>query len=235
MAKDPAFLFYTNDFDSKTKFFTHEQVGMYLRLLMAEHQNGRMTKEQMIYICGRYDNHVFSKFTIDSGGLYFNERLEEEIDRRRKYSKSRSLNRKGNNEEDMSQHMNDDMNNISSTHENHMLVHMETEIETTVLGGVGGIGFDIFWKAYPKKKSKGAAEKWWKKNKPSKELLIKIIASIGKLKQTNDWRKDGGQFIPHPATWLNAKGWEDETGAEAELDRSGLISTAGDYDKLFTS
>ena len=22
--------------------------------------------------------------------------------------------------------------------------------------------------------------------------------------------KDGGQFIPHPSTWLNRNGWEDE-------------------------
>jgi len=29
-----------------------------------------------------------------------------------------------------------------------------------------------------------------------------------------DWRKDSGQFIPHPATWLNAKGWEDSTVIE---------------------
>lgn len=230
MAKDPAFLFYTNDFDSKTRFFTHEQVGMYLRLLMAQHQNGHLTEAQMKYICGRYDKDVFNKFSKDEFGLFFSERLEQEIDRRRQYSKSRSLNRKGNNDQHMSPHI----NNISSTHDNHMGQHMETEIETTVLGGVGDLGFDIFWKAYPKKKSKGDAEKWWKKNKPSKELLIKIVAAIGRLKQTADWKKDNGQFIPYPASWLNSKGWEDETETELVLDRSGLISKAGDYDKLFT-
>lgn len=25
-----------------------------------------------------------------------------------------------------------------------------------------------------------------------------------------DWTKDGGQYIPHAATWLNGKRWEDE-------------------------
>lgn len=73
-----------------------------------------------------------------------------------------------------------------------------------------GVGFDIFWKAYPKKKSKGDAEKWWNKNKPSRELLIEMLAAIGKAKTSRDWEKEGGQYIPHPATWLNSKGWEDE-------------------------
>ena len=25
-----------------------------------------------------------------------------------------------------------------------------------------------------------------------------------------EWKKDGGKYIPHPATWLRARGWEDE-------------------------
>ena len=93
MAKDPAFSFYTNDFDSKTKFFTHEQVGMYLRLLMAQHQHGHLTEQQMIFICGRYDKDVFSKFTPDDNGLFFNDRLDHEIKKRKEYSESRKTNR----------------------------------------------------------------------------------------------------------------------------------------------
>jgi len=65
MAKDPAFLFYANDFDSKTKFFSHEQVGMYLRLLIAQFQIGRLTQEQVLFICKRYDKDVMSKFDKD--------------------------------------------------------------------------------------------------------------------------------------------------------------------------
>jgi len=70
--------------------------------------------------------------------------------------------------------------------------------------------FDVFWLQYPKKKSKGQAEKTWFKIKPTKELLNKILSSISKAKQSHDWQKENGQFIPYPATWLNAKGWEDE-------------------------
>lgn len=70
--------------------------------------------------------------------------------------------------------------------------------------------FNLFWKAYPKKKSKGDAEKWFKKNKPNKALVDVMIAKIEELKKTKEWQKEKGQFIPYPASWLNSKGWEDE-------------------------
>ena len=93
MAKDPAFLFYANDFDSKTKFFSNEQVGMYLRLLIAQFQIGRLKEEHILHICKRYDNDILSKFTKDENGLFFNERLEQECIKRKKYSQSRRDNR----------------------------------------------------------------------------------------------------------------------------------------------
>jgi hypothetical protein len=70
--------------------------------------------------------------------------------------------------------------------------------------------FEEFWKAYPKKKSKGQAEKAWAKIKPTEQLHNEILESLERAKKSADWTKDGGQFIPYPATWLNAKGWEDE-------------------------
>jgi len=74
--------------------------------------------------------------------------------------------------------------------------------------------FNKFWEAYPKKRSKGQAEKAFKKLKPDDSLLKTILDKIELLKLTDDWKKDKGQFIPYPATWLNAKGWEDEIEAE---------------------
>lgn len=70
--------------------------------------------------------------------------------------------------------------------------------------------FVIFWSAYPRKKSKGNAEKAWKKIGPDKDLFETILTSLEKAKKGADWIKNNGQFIPYPATWLNAKGWEDE-------------------------
>lgn len=70
--------------------------------------------------------------------------------------------------------------------------------------------FDEFWKAYPKKRSKGDAEKAWIKISPSPEIREKIFQTIEIMKKTDDWKKDGGKFIPYPASWLNSKGWDDE-------------------------
>jgi hypothetical protein len=70
--------------------------------------------------------------------------------------------------------------------------------------------FSIFWASYPKKVGKGAAEKSWKKIKPTKDLLEKMLNAIETAKQSMQWNKDNGQYIPNPATWLNQKRWEDE-------------------------
>ena len=70
--------------------------------------------------------------------------------------------------------------------------------------------FSIFWASYPKKVGKGAAEKSWKKIKPTKDLLEKMLNAIETAKQSIQWNKDNGQYIPNPATWLNQKRWEDE-------------------------
>ena len=67
-----------------------------------------------------------------------------------------------------------------------------------------------FWKAYPKRKGKGNVEKWFKANKPTDELLAQMLLKIEELKTTADWKKENGQFIPMPYTWLNGKRWDDE-------------------------
>ena len=77
--------------------------------------------------------------------------------------------------------------------------------------------FDEFWAAYPKKKSKGAARKAWDKLKPSPEMRAMILRSIERAKQSSDWLEADGKYIPYPATWLNAEGWED--GVEEEKPR----------------
>lgn len=93
--KDPAFLFYSDNFLSGTMFFTDEQTGKYIRLLCAQHLTGHLKENHMIFICKSYDKDIWDKFTKDDDGLYYNERLEEETLKRRKYSESRSINKKG--------------------------------------------------------------------------------------------------------------------------------------------
>jgi len=70
--------------------------------------------------------------------------------------------------------------------------------------------FGIFWEAYPKKVSKGQAEKAFQHIHPSEGLMGIILAAISKQKKSDDWLKEGGKYIKNPSTWLNARCWEDE-------------------------
>ena len=70
--------------------------------------------------------------------------------------------------------------------------------------------FDSFWDSYPKKVAKEAARKAWRKINPSAALANLILEAIDKHKTTQKWQDKGGEFIPHAATWLNQRRWEDE-------------------------
>lgn len=74
--------------------------------------------------------------------------------------------------------------------------------------------FEEFWTAYPKKVSKAAALKAYRKIKPSESLQAEILAAVSRAKTSVDWSKDDGQFIPYPASWLNARRWEDEAPSQ---------------------
>ena len=88
--------------------------------------------------------------------------------------------------------------------------------------------FDRFWLCYPKKRAKGNARKWFKKNKPSIELVETMLRAIEQQKKSVDWLKDNGQFIPHPCSWLNAEMWEDGV----DLVRQPEIRRSSDIDKI---
>lgn len=70
--------------------------------------------------------------------------------------------------------------------------------------------FNLFWEHYPKKKSKEAARKSFTKYYKELPKLEDLINIVEMNKQTNDWIKDNGQYIPMASTWLNNKRWMDE-------------------------
>ena len=120
MSKDPAFLFYSSDFLTGTLLMSMEQKGKFITLLCIQHQKGHMSERDMLQICGTYDEDIFDKFQKDSDGKFFNERLKEEIDKRKSYSESRRNNRK----------KKDDVIIISDTYVQHM--ENENEIENII-------------------------------------------------------------------------------------------------------
>ena len=95
---------------------SNEQVGKYIRLLCIQHQKGVLSEKDMLKICDSYDEDIFDKFEKCEEGFY-NLRMREEFEKRKKYSESRSNNRK----------KKEDMNNISKSYEEHMENENENE------------------------------------------------------------------------------------------------------------
>ncbi|MCX7504540.1 hypothetical protein [Delftia tsuruhatensis] len=74
-------------------------------------------------------------------------------------------------------------------------------------------GFGEFWSAYPRKVGKDAARKAFAKRKPDADLLAKMLAAVAVQAKSTQWQRDGGQYVPHPSTWLNEGRWNDGEGA----------------------
>lgn len=67
--------------------------------------------------------------------------------------------------------------------------------------------FDEWYALYPRKRGRGQAVKAYRaaRKKVSHELLVTSIK-----RQLPELTKDGINFAPYPATWLNGERWADE-------------------------
>jgi hypothetical protein len=75
----------------------------------------------------------------------------------------------------------------------------------------GSALFEAFWEAWPaheRKRNKGDAETAWA-SMGCAELGNAVMAGLEAAKGSTQWAKDGGAFVPMPASWLRSKGWED--------------------------
>ncbi len=70
-------------------------------------------------------------------------------------------------------------------------------------------GFDAFWSAYPRKQAKPAAAKAFARLRADDALMARMLDAVAQQAASEQWRRDGGQFIPLPASWLNGHRWED--------------------------
>jgi hypothetical protein len=93
-------------------------------------------------------------------------------------------------------------------------------------------GFDEFWKAYPKKIGKQEAKKAWGRQNGNRPDIELIVSKIAELKKSSQWSKDNGQFIPHPATWLNRGGWDDEIKIEIKEQLFDLNKEKNSLDEI---
>ncbi len=92
MAKDPAFLFYSQDFIVGTLTMSFEDKGKYITILAMMHQQGRLTEETIRILVGNISDNLKLKFQIDNNNRWFNSRLEYETEKRNQFVDSRRIN-----------------------------------------------------------------------------------------------------------------------------------------------
>lgn len=228
MGKPPAFQLYASDFYMDTAGWTVAQVGAYTRLLMYEWVNGPMPSDMasLSRIAGISDARTMykmwsgtigKKFISNNGNLLYNKRLEEEREKQFKYREKQAekglsgakIRWKDHIATAIAQAIPDDSSSSSSSSynkEKEKEINKEKEKEKE--------SFELFWKEYPKKQGKGLCLKIWQKLNPSKELLEKILKTISIFKESEQWKKEKGKFIPMPSTWLNQGRWDDELGEQ---------------------
>ena len=74
--------------------------------------------------------------------------------------------------------------------------------------------FEKFWAEYPKKIGKKKAQQVFINLNPNLEV---VLSGLAKWKESKQWTKDDGQFIPHPTTWLNQERWNDEIEVKTKI------------------
>jgi len=79
-----------------------------------------------------------------------------------------------------------------------------------------------FWAAYPRKVGKNAALRRWQALRKAGALpnLTTLLEALQWQKTQDSWQEDGGKYIPHPATWLNAGRWADEPPTIDEIEET---------------
>ena len=119
MSKDPAFLFYPNDYIGGTMGMTFEEKGAYMELLMLQFNRGHMTLHMIGQTVGQTWVKIQDKFIKDADGLWYNERLDLEKERRKTFTESRRNNVSGKN-----QHTKNKEKEVGHM-TTHMIGHME--------------------------------------------------------------------------------------------------------------
>jgi len=92
--------------------------------------------------------------------------------------------------------------------------------------------FARFWQAYPRKVGKAAALAAWRKRKPP---LDAVLAALVWQTKGEQWTRDGGQYVPNPATYLNQGRWEDEPTTVRPTRKLNLIQAPADWRRSGTN
>jgi hypothetical protein len=230
MAKNPAFLFYSQDFFTGVSTMTFEDRGKFITLLALMHQKGRMKEETIRFLVGSISDNLKSKFRIDKNGFWYNERLETEIELRNKFTESRRENgsKGGRPKANAKPKQNLKDNLMEDANEN------ENEIENEDEDKNGEI-FENFRLAYPGVKRGFATEfKDFKKHKDWREVLPQLEQALKQQYYAREENRKNGTFVPewkHLKTYISQRGWEEEINIKPQTHKSnGQKQTGSGFD-----
>jgi len=221
--KDPAVLFYTQDFLTGTFLMTDAQVGKYIRLLCLQQQNGGLTEREMLKICGEKDEDIWAKFNCEDGH-YFNKRMAFEANKRKKFTESRIANLS---------HMDSHMENRNKKYE---ISNKKEENEIIFKNEV----FE-FSEKYNETMLNNFVAYWTEKNKSKTKMRFELEKCFDISRRLATWAsrdKEYNKVIPHDqvithATILNMfnKG---EIDVWNKYEKAGIINGKATY-KLKTN
>jgi len=222
---------YYGDYSRDTAHLSLAEHGAYNVLLDHYYATGPMPDDAdvLMRICRAFDEHekkavasVADKFfPVNGDGMRHNKRADQEIAKRDSISAARAMaGAKGAASKWDGKRM---ANATTSTSTSTSTARTTTSNPHTPKRGiVYAPDFDQFWQAYPKRINKAAAWKAWGKAKRTLPPAAELIAAVRAQANTADWKKDGGQYIPHPSSWLNAAGWENDVAS-----MNGRVSQRG--------
>jgi uncharacterized protein YdaU (DUF1376 family) len=217
------------------QMMTPEERGAYWQLLCLCYQSANGKIMAPLYLLSRMsgidlEQHplVLEAFQQDEDGAWFNERAYSEWLKRQEVSEKRTEAGVKGAANRWQKHRQTDgkpmanANTSTSTSTSRVRANNQEKDSLALSRAKSAEGFDEFWHAYPKKRSKEAALKAWKKLKPGKQLKDQIIEAVNRQAKDPDWHRENGQYIPYPASWLNAGGWQDEVTVLPERDSGPL-------------
>lgn len=210
--KDPAFLFYSQDFLVGTMTMSFEDRGKYITILSLMHQQGRMSEETIRLLVGSISDNLKNKFSVDDNGLYFNNRLETEIEKRNKFIESRVNNGvKGGRPKKENKPTNNLVVNTSKASEK--LIENENVIENVDYNKIVSM-FNLICTKLPKVEKITESRKIKIKNRFKDIGSYEEIESIFKIaslsdflngENNNNWRASFDWIMENDKNWLKIK------------------------------
>ena len=209
MSKDPAFLFYPNDYLGGTMGMTFEEKGAYIDLLMLQFNRGHMTEHMIGHTVGQLWKNIKDKFIQDPSGLWYNVRLDEEKSKRMAFTQSRRNNIKGVNQHTLG-HMTSHMDNVNVNEDKNI-----------------NIDFDFFWNDYDKKvgDKQKLKNKWNKLSDKDRNDIMNYLPLYIEAVPDKQFRKN-------PETFLNNKSWLDEIVKRTNPDYNKQSYAEREFAKL---